>query len=61
MTITEFDRLERSVESLAELVIAVQDKGMIDGWREYILDQARRSGIDNKTLAAAIKAQREKK
>lgn len=61
MTITEFDRLERSVESLAELVIACQDKGMIDGWREYILDQARRSGIDNKTLAAAIKAQREKK
>lgn len=44
------DRLERTAIDLAELVRQTQRLGVVDGWREYILDQARRSGVSNQQI-----------
>lgn len=44
----------RTARDLAELVRQTKRLGVVDGWREYILDQARRSGISNEQLKAAL-------
>lgn len=48
------EELERSAHDLADLIRQAQSLGVVDGWREYIMDQARRSGISNDQLKAAL-------
>jgi hypothetical protein len=54
--------LDRDVSTtLAALALEATRLGVIDGWRAYILDQAKRSGISNCQMAAEISKQKVKR
>ena len=53
-------RLDRDVSTLAALALEATRLGVIDGWRAYILDQAKQSGISNSQMVEEINRQKVK-
>lgn len=52
--------MQRSVEAIAGLVVQAERLGVIDGWRAYLVDLQRQSGINNAQMARQLEIERGK-